>query len=412
MEIPSELIKFKDSLDGKTDNIRSVCSSLQNNVTALLNSTDTAKNGIDSNYESSNKAALLSSFSSISSSLNSINSSFGEVNAILSEIDSLIGEINALILLSQEIERLESELKSELESENSKNEKERNESRISELQGKISEKKQQFEKDKNAAIDKLSELKTKDIELDVSEVSSSISPVANVKVNGGTVVLKEFSYKGYKIPYYIYVPKVDGETKKLPVHMYLHGSGEMGNQILKVGLPKQLVEGTITPPGIVICPQTGKEEDYQDSIYQEALIELTKTITNEYNGDQNRVSISGHSYGANECYKLVKKLPGYFSAIVPYSCGEYISDKELEAFKGLKIWSLHGTKDTHPGLATFNADYEKTIKKLESAGVDVNFTPIEGVGHDVQDMVATEKYVDSEGNVINPIEWALMQTRA
>ena len=44
--------------------------------------------------------------------------------------------------------------------------------------------------------------------------------------------------------------------------------------------------------------------------------------------------------------------------------------------------------------------------------MDVNFTPLEGEDHDVQDLIATEKYDDGNGNVINPIEWALMQTRA
>ena len=408
IEVPQELIEFRDNLSGKTINMKNACSNLHNSVSTLNSSTSSSQDGIDKSYESENKPTLMNSFEGIKSSLTQIDSSVAELNGIIVRVDELINKINELCTLRDEINTL----KTDLSNEESKEETKRDYSKISRLKVEIEEKTRQFEMKKDEALGEHSALKSEDISLSITASAGGSTTSTNIEVTGGEVVQKEFKYGKYKISYYLYVPEVNGDVKNLPVHMYLHGSGEMGNGILKRGLPKQLVDGVIKPSGIVICPQTGREDLYRDKGYQQALIELTKTVVNDYNGDKNRVSLSGHSYGANACYRLVKKEPGYFSSMVPISCGDYISNKDTESFKDIKIWAFHGDKDTHPGLATYSKNYEKTIKPLQDGGVDVNFTTLEGEGHDLQDKIVSEKFTDSNGKEINPIEWALSQTNA
>lgn len=407
IEIPQELIDFRDSLNGKTGSMKSACATLQGNVSSLSGATSTAQNGIDSNYDSSNKTVLLGSFSSLNNSLNQIGSSFAQLSGILTSVENLIDKVNDLESLKDEIEGLEGELSIA----QSDNEDGKNSGKISQLNAEITEKKENFERLKNEAINDLASLRSQDISISVS-ASSSSSTSTIPSVTKGHIEQGVFTYKKYKIPYYIYVPDTGDSLEKLPVHMYLHGAGEMGSGILKRGLPKQLVDGEVNVPGIVICPQTGREEWYRDSTYQDALVELTNTVVNEYNGDSNKISISGHSAGANECYRLVKRYPDQFAAMVPVSCGDYISEKEVESFRNIKIWALHGDKDTHPGLATYRSDVEKTIKPLENAGIDIDFTTLEGKDHDLQDTIVDEKFTNKDGLEINPIVWALMQSKA
>jgi len=405
IEVPQELSNFKSSLEGKTGNMKSASSNMQSKISSLSSTTNTVQNGIDESYQSENKPTLLNSFGSINTSLTQIGSSLGEMNAILARVDNLIDKIVQLEELCETINKLESNLSSK------KSEPEKDSSEISRLEGEISEKKATFENDKNEALSELDSLKSEDISLDVSIASGGSASTTTINVTGGHIEQGIFTYGKYKIPYYIYVPDVEGSTEKIPVHMYLHGSGEMGSGLLKRGLPKQLVDGTINLPAITICPQTGREEYYRDSEYQDALVALTNSVVDDYNGDKNRISISGHSAGANECYRLVKRYPDQFSAMVPVSCGDYISTKEIESFRNTKIWALHGDKDTHPGLATYSSDVQKTIKPLEDAGIDIDFTTIVGQGHDLQDTIADLKYVNKDGTEINPIVWAIMQAK-
>ena len=193
--------------------------------------------------------------------------------------------------------------------------------------------------------------------------------------------------------------------------MYLHGTGEMGN-VLKRGLPLQLANKEITPSGIVICPETRKEQLYYDSNYREALIELTKSVAEEYQADTKRISLSGHSSGAILSYNLVKMAPNYFSAIVPLSGGEYLTSKDTSAFNDVSVWAFHGDKDPHTQRANYSNVINRTLKPLEESGVDTYLTTLKGKNHDIQNLVFNKKFTDKDGETINPLEWALKQSRA
>ena len=209
---------------------------------------------------------------------------------------------------------------------------------------------------------------------------------------------------GVTINYYIYKPDYGTEVEGLPVMMYMHGSGESGSGALKCGLPKFLSEKSTTPSGIVICPQAPSSSAFYKDNYLQALNELTTHIANENNGDLNKISLSGHSYGAYVGYKLVNKYPNYYSAFVPISGpGEY-----TEALKNVNIWAFHGSNDTGVDYrAAYNA-----VNRLKNNGAPAEMHTFQGAGHGgVQNYTYEKEYQREDGQVISPLEWAFEQEK-
>ncbi len=218
---------------------------------------------------------------------------------------------------------------------------------------------------------------------------------------------EKLSYKasnGVTIKYYLYKPDYGTEVEGLPVHMYLHGSGESGGGVLKCALPKVISNKSTTPTGIVICPQADNSNDYYRDNYLFALNELTSKISKENNGDPNKISLSGHSYGAFVGYKLVNKYPNYYSAFMPISGPGLTSD----AVKNVNVWAFHGSNDTRVDYKTaYNS-----VKKLKSNGFPAEMHTFAGSGHgSVQNYTYEGKFQREDGQIISPLEWAFEQVK-
>ena len=209
---------------------------------------------------------------------------------------------------------------------------------------------------------------------------------------------------GVTINYYLYIPDYGTEVEGLPVLMYMHGSGESGNGTLNCGLPKFLSEKSTTPSGIVICPQAPSSSAYYQDNYLQALNELTTYIANQNNGDLNKISLSGHSYGAYVGYKLVNKYPNYYSAFVPISGPGQVSD----AVKNVNLWAFHGSNDT-------SVDYtsaKNAVSKLKNSGAPAEMHTFQGSGHGgVQNYTFEKEYQREDGQIISPLEWAFEQEK-
>ena len=401
--IPQELLDFKSSVSPSIDSMNSSVTSLVNKINQMVGSFNDLKSGMNSYYDSKNKTNVIGDISNISSMYSNIGTDvLGTLRGMINKSRELINVINELDDINTSI----SEQESIISSQNSKEEKDTE--TISSANAMISSLNAEFDTKKQEALDLLNSLKSMDSTVSLNVASSSATPT--VKVNGGSFVKRNFtSSNGIQISYYLYVPN-RSDNVKIPVNMYLHGTGEMGN-VLKCGLPKQVADGVVKPTGLLICPETKNEKFYYDDRYRAALVELTRDVVKNYNGDSNRVSLSGHSAGAILSYNLVKSNPGYFSAIVPVSGGEYLNQNDAKMFNGVDVWAFHGNRDPHTMRSNYNNVLNRTLKPLEENNVDVYLTTLKGKGHDIQNEIFDKNYVDESGRSINPLEWAYLQTR-
>ena len=182
--------------------------------------------------------------------------------------------------------------------------------------------------------------------VDNSYTEEELKELANLGY--GTFTLETFkASNGKRIQYYVYVPKCD-DTTGLPVMLYVHGGATYGTSEgdwRDYGLCKKIADKEITPNGIIVLPYVVDFEGESGNQYREGIKELTDTVVEKYHADKDRISLSGHSYGAITCYKLIGEYPNYFSACVPISGWENNVNTSSGAFKNIKLWAFHGKND-------------------------------------------------------------------
>ncbi len=185
--------------------------------------------------------------------------------------------------------------------------------------------------------------------------------------------------KKVNLDYLIYLPHNYNSKEKFPLVLFLHGSGERGNDIKKVeahGLPKLVKEGRQFP-FIIVSPQCKENLIWED--LTEELHLLLENIKSSYSVDTTRIYCTGLSMGGFGTWALAFKYPNYFAAIAPV-CGGTVY-WETHKIKHIPIWAFHGDKDDV--VPIFYQDI--IIKNLQSLKAPVKFTVYKGMGHNVWD---------------------------
>ncbi|WP_346320372.1 prolyl oligopeptidase family serine peptidase [Chitinophaga sp. YIM B06452] len=162
-------------------------------------------------------------------------------------------------------------------------------------------------------------------------------------------------------------------SRKWPLVMFLHGSGESGADLEKVkvhGLPK-LVEAGKKFPFIVVSPQSsGFGWD------PEQLFRLLLDLKQKYRVDDDRVYLTGLSMGGFGTWALAEKHPEAFAAIAPICGGGDVS--EAWKLRYMPIWCFHGAKDNVVSLSAS----QNMISALKPLNKQVKFTIYPDAGHD------------------------------
>lgn len=384
--IPSELLKFKNNVEGKLSSIGAIKENLSSDLTNYINYSDTFKSGIDSYYNSQNKESLITKITEVSKSSVDIKTSLDSfLGVIVSKSENLIGLVKELEKINNDISSLNKE-------------DEKYEENLSSLNSQFSEK----EKEANKL---LSDMKAMEHGLKVPEKPTEI--VLDTPTGGK---ISKYVYKapnGSRMTYYMYVPEGIDSTKKLPMHVYLHGSGERGEGALNQSLPK-LINNGYKPAGIVLIPQLPLNKSYSNQWSQQMVMGTINEVIKTQNVDTNRISLSGHSDGAIGGYALVQAYPNTFSAFVPIS-GRSSIKVNPEELRRLKIFAFHGTSDS-------SVEYNKgaeIIRYIRSLGNNNSYLhAFQNAGHGIQNQVFTNQFSFNGKEMLNPLDWAFMQTKA
>lgn len=176
-------------------------------------------------------------------------------------------------------------------------------------------------------------------------------------------------------PYLEYLPPDYATAKgaRFPLVIFLHGSGERGDElniVKRVGLPVYLASHPEFP-AVVLCPQCPR-----GAVWKPAEInELITQALAKYRIDPDRIYMTGVSMGGFCTWSYATWYPQRLAAIVPV-CG--IGDpKDMVRLKSVPTWAFHGEVDP---VVPIGRDRE-CVDALSAAGGDVQFTTYPGVGH-------------------------------
>lgn len=176
-------------------------------------------------------------------------------------------------------------------------------------------------------------------------------------------------------------PGYDG-TKEFPVVLFLHGSGERGEDGLvsaQVGLGAAVFGRPEKYPFIGVYPQAKKtwKAGTPDS---QAAISALEDVLSHFKADRKRVALTGLSMGGAGSWDLAATEPARFVAVAPI-CGRG-DVKTAEKLKSLPTWVLVGDAD---GKATV-INGREMVEALRTAGAEnVHSTEYRGVPHNSWD---------------------------
>jgi predicted peptidase len=195
------------------------------------------------------------------------------------------------------------------------------------------------------------------------------------------------------------------EQQKLPVILFLHGSGERGadnKKQLEVGLPVFLrtIQEYAPGPFYVLAPQCPENQrwvltDWHAPAHQVAdtisrplgmaMWVLDSVIDAVKNVDSKRLYVTGLSMGGFGTWELLQRYPLKFAAAVPI-CGG--GDTSLAAaIKSIPIWAFHGCKDdvVIPGRSI------SMVEAIKKHGRRAKISLYDELGHNSWDMAYSEK---------------------
>lgn len=203
-------------------------------------------------------------------------------------------------------------------------------------------------------------------------------------------------------PYVVYVPKDRPDGEKLPVALFLHGSGERGSDGLRqttTGIGSAIRWNRDRVRMLVVMPQAPSDSRWLGEPLDAALKAVDVTIR-EFNGDPARVVATGISLGGYGVYAIAYEHPDRFAALVPV-CGGILGHDSAhtvtqlpatigsddpyalvaQRIRSIPTWIFHGAKDDviPPDEA------RRMAAALAAASADAKYTEFPDANHNSWD---------------------------
>ena len=153
--------------------------------------------------------------------------------------------------------------------------------------------------------------------------------------------LKKEIKKEQKISYILDYP--ENAKGKVPLMVFLHGSGERGDNLDMVKAHSPFTYKNLFPePVAILAPQCTKDVWWDT----EAVYYLIKEIQQKYQIDNSRIMLTGLSMGGWGTLKLAMEHPELFSAVVAVCAPvDRLMKVRVSQYKDLPMKLFHGGND-------------------------------------------------------------------
>ena len=199
--------------------------------------------------------------------------------------------------------------------------------------------------------------------------------------------------QGSSLPYRLYVPVGYDASRKYPLVLFLHGSGERGNDN-RSQLTWTASMVFVQPPAqakypcFMVAPQCPTTDSwigvpFSSSIAQtpnptvslRVAMEILDSLKTEFSLDPAKQYITGLSMGGFGTWDAITRYPGKFAAAIPI-CGGGDPSK-AGGTASTPIWAFHSTDDSTIDVAASR----NMVAALRAAGGSPLYTEYNGYGH-------------------------------
>ena len=197
------------------------------------------------------------------------------------------------------------------------------------------------------------------------------------------------------LPYRLLVPKTYRPGETAPLIVWLHGSGEVGNNNTTQlrGIENTILSDPEKCPAFVLAPQCPQGSSWLAVGYNKPapmpepsrlLIGAIAAVQKEFGLDDRRIYLGGFSMGSCGTWDILGRCPDLFAAAFPIAGPPGDREALAPVIQGVPIWTFHGERD-----GTAPVDGTRTIvAQLKAVGAEVKYTEYPGVGHECRRMLA------------------------
>lgn len=227
-------------------------------------------------------------------------------------------------------------------------------------------------------------------------------------------VAREVVIEGKAYGYRVYVPKNRDPNTKLPVMLFLHGSGARGEdniaQVDGIAWAIEPVKEKIN--FIIVAPQCRDNTFWASEEMADYSLAALDAAVKEFNGDENRLYLAGFSLGGYGVWQIAAANPGKFAALVPVA-GGVVGERPIEprdraaiiphvgqmldssepykevakAIGQTPVWVFHGAKDDALPVE-FSRQIVQTLK--DAGNTNVKYTEYPEDSHQIFGKAITE----------------------
>ena len=174
----------------------------------------------------------------------------------------------------------------------------------------------------------------------------------------------------------------DPKKESLPMLVFLHGSGERGDDLSRVkihGLAKKFAENSDWNGlrVITVSPQCPNDITWSELTYP--LFQFIQNTAKAYNADPDRISITGLSMGGFGTWNMIAVYPDFFSAAAPI-CGGGMSWR-IPANMKMPVRAFHGDADS---VVPFSCSVDM-VNTMNERGGHAELTVFPGCDHNSWD---------------------------
>ncbi len=208
-------------------------------------------------------------------------------------------------------------------------------------------------------------------------------------------IYKTVTVENETYAYSVYVPPTYRADKPWPMILFLHGSGERGEDGFKqteVGIGRAIRLNSQRVPAIVVMPQCRRDDVWWSPKMTDMVLACLNETGRQYHLDPQQLYLTGLSLGGGGCWHFGALLDGRFAAIAPICA---IHEERLDEPQSLvprlaklPLAVYHGALDQ----AVPVTDSRRMVQTLTEAGAKVRYTEYEDGTHGIWDRV----YADAE----------------
>lgn len=178
-------------------------------------------------------------------------------------------------------------------------------------------------------------------------IASFAAPLAVAAAPGhGSFVVRSLKLDGQTHRYAVWLPPGYDEQIGWPALVFLHGSGECGDDGLRptrVGLGPALEAHPERWPLVVVFPQKPVEQEEWEE-RETLVLAVLDRVDRDFKVDGSRVALSGLSQGGHGTWIFGARHPERWRCLAPM-CGYGRARTIANRVARLPIWAFHGLRD-------------------------------------------------------------------